>query len=60
MRAEAQRYAAQVRREKRDEERALQGFNERLKAMIREGKEALGTRVEVEMEETDGELDESW
>ncbi|MCJ1411144.1 hypothetical protein MMC19_005232 [Ptychographa xylographoides] len=60
VRAEAQRYAAQVRREKRDEERALQGFNERLKAMIREGKEALGTRVEVEMEETDGELDESW
>ncbi|MCJ1404777.1 hypothetical protein MMC11_008003 [Xylographa trunciseda] len=55
---EAQKFAARARRREREEERALQGFNERLKAMIREGKEALGTRVEVEMEEVEGEGEE--
>ncbi|MCJ1314749.1 hypothetical protein MMC15_000061 [Xylographa vitiligo] len=50
---EAQKFAARARRREKEEERALQGFNERLRAMIREGKEALGTRVEVEMEEVE-------
>ncbi|MCJ1292101.1 hypothetical protein MMC34_003651 [Xylographa carneopallida] len=51
---EAQKFAARARWREKEEERALQGFNERLRAMIREGKQALGTRVEVEMEEVDG------
>ncbi|MCJ1380177.1 hypothetical protein MMC17_003280 [Xylographa soralifera] len=55
---EAQKFAARARRREKEEERALQGFNERLKAMIREGKEALGTRVEVEMEEVEGDGEE--
>ncbi|MCJ1284580.1 hypothetical protein MMC26_003913 [Xylographa opegraphella] len=50
---EAQKFAARARRREKEEERALQGFNERLRAMIREGKEALRTRVEVEMEEVE-------
>ena len=53
--AEAQRFAARVRKREKEEDRALKGFNDRLKAMIREGKEALGTRVEVEMEDLDGD-----
>ncbi|MCJ1479448.1 hypothetical protein MMC13_008134 [Lambiella insularis] len=53
--AEAQRFAARARRREKEEERALQGFNERLKAMIREGKEALGTKIEVEVHDTDGD-----
>ncbi|MCJ1389984.1 hypothetical protein MMC18_002842 [Xylographa bjoerkii] len=54
---EAQKYAARARRREKEEERALQGFNERLRAMIKEGKEALGTRVEVEMEEVEGDVE---
>ena len=52
---EAQKFAARARRREKEEETALRGFNERLRAMIREGKEALGTRVEVEMEEVEGD-----
>ena len=55
--AEAQKFAARARRREKEEERALQGFNERLKAMIKEGKEALGTRVEVEMDEMEGDAE---
>ncbi|MCJ1434613.1 hypothetical protein MMC27_003982 [Xylographa pallens] len=51
---EAQKFAARARRREKEEEKALRGFNERLRAMIKEGKEALGTRVEVEMEEVEG------
>jgi hypothetical protein len=51
--AETQRYAARLKKREREEDRALKGFNERLKAMIREGKEALGTKIEVEMDDVD-------
>lgn len=54
IRAEAQRYAARARKREKEEERVLRGFNERLKAMIREGKEALGTKIEVEIYDANG------
>ena len=51
---EAQRYAARRRREEREAEESIQRFNAQLKAMIREGKQALGTRFEI-----DEDMDES-
>ena len=45
---EAQRYAAKFRRREREEEASIQRLNDQLQAMIREGKEALGSRVEVD------------
>jgi hypothetical protein len=45
---EAQRYAAKVRRREREEDASIRRLNQQLKAMIKEGKEALGTRVEVD------------
>ena len=53
--AEAQRFAAKVRKREKEEDRALKGFNERLKAMIKEGKEALGTKFEIEMDDLEGD-----
>ena len=46
---EVQRHAARLRRREFEEDANLKRFNAQLKAMIREGKEALGTRVEVEI-----------
>ena len=48
---ETQRYMARRRRMEREEDASLRRLNEQLQAMIREGKQALGTRVEVEMED---------
>lgn len=47
---EVQKHAARMRRREMEEDKNLSRFNQQLKAMIREGKEALGTRVEVEDE----------
>ncbi|MCJ1234301.1 hypothetical protein MMC14_002260 [Varicellaria rhodocarpa] len=44
---EALRFQADLRRRDEEENRELGRLNRRLKAMIREGKEALGTRVDV-------------
>jgi hypothetical protein len=55
MGVEAQRLAAKVRKREKEEDRALKGFNDRLKAMIKEGKEALGTKFEIEMDELEGD-----
>ena len=44
---EAQRYAAKARKREVEEDTNLRRFNRQLKAMIREGKQALGTRVEI-------------
>lgn len=55
MSAEAQRFAAKVRKREKEEERTLKGFNDRLKAMIKEGKEALGTKFEIEMDGLEGD-----
>lgn len=45
---ETQRYMAQKRRMEREEDASLRRLNRQLQAMIREGKQALGTRVEVD------------
>lgn len=45
---QAQRFVAQARRRDLEEEANLRRFNQQLKAMIREGKQALGTRVEIQ------------
>ncbi|KAJ5175932.1 uncharacterized protein N7482_001809 [Penicillium canariense] len=46
--AEMQRYAAQMRRKEREEDASIKRLNRQLQAMIKEGKEALGTTVEVD------------
>lgn len=46
--SEAQRYAAKVRRLEREEDASIRRLNDQLKAMIKQGREALGTRVEIE------------
>jgi hypothetical protein len=48
---ETQKFAARKRREEKEADESIRRFNAQLQAMIREGKEALGTRVEVD--ETD-------
>ncbi|KAL8905543.1 MAG: hypothetical protein Q9207_002569 [Kuettlingeria erythrocarpa] len=56
---EVQRHAARIRRQEIEEDANLQRFNQQLKAMIREGKEALRTTVEVE-DESDVVADEGY
>ncbi len=43
-----QRHAARIRKRDLAEDANLKRFNSQLKAMIKEGKEALGTKFEVE------------
>ncbi|TVY48161.1 hypothetical protein LOCC1_G001253 [Lachnellula occidentalis] len=59
---EAQRWVAQKKKEEREADESIKRLDRQLKAMIREGKEALGTRVEVEMdyELGDGEGSKKW
>ncbi len=45
---EMQRHVARMRRRELEEDANLKRFNSQLKAMIKEGKEALGTKFEVE------------
>lgn len=45
--AEVQRQAARIRKRELEEEADLKRLNQQLKAMIKEGKEALGTRFEI-------------
>lgn len=52
--AEAKVLATRKLAAERDADAKVDAFNARLMAMIRQGKEALGTRVEVEMDEDDG------
>jgi hypothetical protein len=48
-----QRQAARLRRREREEDASIQRLNKQLQAMIREGREALGTTVEVDDFEMD-------
>ncbi|RDL38896.1 uncharacterized protein BP5553_03236 [Venustampulla echinocandica] len=48
---EAQRWAALKKKEEREADESIRRLDRQLKAMIREGKEALGTRIEVDMED---------
>lgn len=45
---EAQKWVAKKKREEREAEESIQRFNKQLRDMIREGKEALGSKVVVE------------
>ena len=58
----AQRLVAKRRRQEREVLDSIQTFNQQLKAMIREGKEALGTKFEVDDEpgftDTAADMDE--
>ncbi|KAI9839237.1 MAG: hypothetical protein M1819_003231 [Sarea resinae] len=45
---EAKRFAAQRRREEKEADASIKKLNQQLKAMIREGKEALGSTIEIE------------
>ncbi|KLJ11188.1 hypothetical protein EMPG_13519 [Blastomyces silverae] len=45
---EAQRLAARAKRREREEDASIRRLNQQLKAMIKEGKEALGTTIEIE------------
>lgn len=56
---EVQRHAARIRKRELEEDANLKRFNQQLKAMIREGKEALGTKIEV-VEDLDGLVDEGY
>ena len=60
MSPEAVKLAAKIRRRDEEGERELGRFNKRLKDMIREGKEALGTKVEVFQEEEEEVVDEGF
>lgn len=57
--ADVQRHAARIRRRELEEDANLKRFNQQLKAMIRQGKEALRTTVEV-AEESDAPIDEGY
>ncbi|KAJ6014022.1 hypothetical protein N7540_008613 [Penicillium herquei] len=46
--AEMQRHAARLRRKEREEDASIQRLNKQLQDMIRQGKEALGTTVQVD------------
>jgi hypothetical protein len=52
---EAQRFAARIKREEREQDASIRKFNQQLKAMIQEGQAALETKIEIEMEEDDQE-----
>ena len=57
---DVQRHAARIRRRELEEQAHLKRFNKQLKAMIREGKEALRTTIDIEDEETDSTTDEGY
>jgi hypothetical protein len=45
--AETKRYVARVRKDEKASEERFERLNSQLKDMIREGREALGSKVEV-------------
>lgn len=53
---EAARWAALKKKEEREADQSLRRLDAQLKAMIREGKEALGTRIEVEIDVDDDQF----
>ncbi|KAL8829536.1 MAG: hypothetical protein Q9191_001963 [Dirinaria sp. TL-2023a] len=57
--ADVQMHAARMRKRELEEEANLKWFNQRLKAMIKEGKEALGTKFEIE-DDYNGMVDEGY
>ncbi|KAI9888335.1 MAG: hypothetical protein M1814_000565 [Vezdaea aestivalis] len=55
--ADAQRFSAKRRKEEREANASMERFSRRLKDMIREGKEALGTRIDVGEEDEEDEME---
>lgn len=53
---EAARWAALKKKEEREADQSIRRLDAQLKAMIREGKEALGTRIEVEIDADNDEF----
>jgi hypothetical protein len=51
--AEVQRWAAKRRQEEKKADEGIRKINAQLEVMIRQGKEALGTKVEVELYDTE-------
>lgn len=51
--ADVARFRNKKEREERQQDASLRKLNDQLRAMIREGKAALGTKVEVELDEDD-------
>ncbi len=56
---EAKMFAAKVRKREVEDDAMVKRLNQQMKALIREGKEALGTKVEV-TDEVDGLVDEGY
>ncbi|QDS69352.1 hypothetical protein FKW77_004008 [Venturia effusa] len=54
---ETQRFMAERKREERQADASIRRLNEQLKAMIKEGREALGTKVEV-LDELDVDMED--
>ncbi len=50
---EAKRWAALKRKEEREQDESIKRLDAQLKAMIREGREALGTKIEVDIDVDD-------
>jgi hypothetical protein len=48
---EASRWAALKRKEEREQDESIRRLDRQLKDLIREGKEALGTKIEIEIED---------
>jgi hypothetical protein len=53
---EAARWAALKKKEEREADQSIRRLDAQLKAMIREGKEALGTKIEVQIDTDDDDL----
>lgn len=54
---DAQRYVDRIRREEKKTDASIRRLNDQLKAMIKEGKEALASNVEV-VEDEDREMED--
>ena len=50
------KYVEKARRREKEEDKELRRFNKRLKDMIREGQEALGSKIEIEMEDDEDSM----
>lgn len=57
---EAAKWAARKRREEQETDESIRRFNSRLKAMIKEGREALGTKIEIKDLDEDHEMDDDF
>lgn len=56
---EAKRWATLKRKEEREADESIRRLDAQLKAMIREGKEALGTKIEVELDDEEFTIESS-